>query len=187
MVIPAQNLVLGDIVRVSIGNRIPADIRVIESQGLKVDNSSLTGEAEPQARSPDFTHENPLETKNIAFFSTYAVEGNGKGLVIKTGDSTAMGRIASLASGLSQDDTHLAEEIRHFIHIVTVVAFFFGILFFIIMLSIGYSVLNAIVFLIGVVVANVPEGLIACVTVCLALTAKKMAKKNCLGNLKKNI
>ena len=185
--IPAQTLVVGDIVRVSIGNRIPADIRIIECQGLKVDNSSLTGEAEPQARSPDFTHENPLETKNIAFFSTYAVEGNAKGVVIKTGDNTAMGRIASLASGLDQNSTHLAEEIKHFVHIVTIVAFFFGILFFIIMMAIGYSFLNAIVFLIGVVVSNVPEGLVACVTVCLALTAKKMAKKNCLGNFFQNL
>lgn len=177
---PAQNLVVGDIVRVTIGNRIPADIRILEVQGLKVDNSSLTGEAEPQSRSPECTHDNPLETKNIAFFSTFAVEGNAKGVVIRTGDSTAMGRIASLASGLDQNQTHLAEEIKHFVHLVTVVAFAFGILFFVIMLGLGYNILNAIVFLIGVVVSNVPEGLIACVTVSLALTAKKMAKKNCL-------
>jgi sodium/potassium-transporting ATPase subunit alpha len=53
-----------------------ADIRVLTSQSFKVDNSSLTGESEPLARSPDCTHENPLETKNLAFFSTFAVEGN---------------------------------------------------------------------------------------------------------------
>ncbi len=65
-------------------------------------------------------------------------------------------------------------------HLVTVVAFTFGITFFAIMLGLGYPIINSIVFLIGVVVSNVPEGLIACVTVCLALTAKRMAKKNCL-------
>lgn len=76
----AEDLVLGDVVEVKFGDRIPADIRIIESRGFKVDNSSLTGESEPQSRSPEFTHENPLETKNLAFFSTNAVEGTAKGL-----------------------------------------------------------------------------------------------------------
>lgn len=58
------------------GDRIPADMRVIAAHAFKVDNSSLTGESEPQSRSPDSTHDNPLETKNLAFFSTNAVEGN---------------------------------------------------------------------------------------------------------------
>lgn len=71
----AEDIVLGDVVEVKFGDRIPADVRIIESRGFKVDNSSLTGESEPQSRSPDFTHENPLETKNLAFFSTNAVEG----------------------------------------------------------------------------------------------------------------
>lgn len=71
----AEDIVLGDVVEVKFGDRIPADIRIIESRGFKVDNSSLTGESEPQSRGPEFTHENPLETKNLAFFSTNAVEG----------------------------------------------------------------------------------------------------------------
>ena len=76
--------------------RIPADIRVLEARGFKVDNSSLTGESEPQARNPDFTHENPLETKNLAFFSTNAVEGTARGIVVNIGDYTVMGRIAGM-------------------------------------------------------------------------------------------
>ena len=74
--IKAEELCIGDIAEVKFGDRIPADIRIIEARGFKVDNSSLTGESEPQSRSPEFTHENPLETKNLAFFSTNAVEGN---------------------------------------------------------------------------------------------------------------
>lgn len=70
------------------GDRIPADIRIIEARGFKVDNSSLTGESEPQSRGSDFTNENPLETKNLAFFSTNAVEGTAKGIVICCGDNT---------------------------------------------------------------------------------------------------
>lgn len=71
----AEDLVVGDVVEVKFGDRIPADIRIVESRGFKVDNSSLTGESEPQSRGIEFTHENPLETKNLAFFSTNAVEG----------------------------------------------------------------------------------------------------------------
>ena len=91
-----------------------------------------------------------------------------------------MGRIATLATGLKNEETHLAQEMRHFIHIVTIVAFGFGVTFFIISVGLGYHLLVSFVFLIGVVIANVPEGLMACLTVCLALTAKRMAKKNCL-------
>ena len=138
--INASQLVPGDYVFVKIGDRVPADIRIVKSEGLKVDNSSLTGECEPLHRTPNCTHDNPLETKNLAFFSTYAVEGNGTGIVLRTGDQTAMGRIANLASNINQNQSHLAGEIKHFIRIVTVVAFGFGGLFFGIMIGLGYSI-----------------------------------------------
>jgi sodium/potassium-transporting ATPase subunit alpha len=176
----AKTVVVGDIVMVKGGDRIPADIRIIEASGMKVDNSSLTGESEPQARTPEFTNDNPLETKNIAFFSTNCNEGSAKGVVIKCGDDTVMGRIATLASGLEAGDTPIAREIEHFIHIITGVAVFLGVTFFILSFILGYNLIEAVVFLIGIIVANVPEGLLATVTVCLTLTAKRMAKKNCL-------
>eukprot|EP00090_Calanus_glacialis_P021707 TRINITY_DN334_c0_g1_i1.p1 TRINITY_DN334_c0_g1~~TRINITY_DN334_c0_g1_i1.p1 ORF type:complete len:1006 (-),score=259.03 TRINITY_DN334_c0_g1_i1:216-3233(-) len=178
--ITAAELTLGDIVEVKFGDRIPADIRVLEASQFKVDNSSLTGESEPQARTPEFTHENPLETKNLGFFSTNAVEGTCVGMVVNIGDNTVMGRIAGLASGLSSDETPIAKEIAHFIHIITGVAVFLGVGFFIIAFILGYNWLDAVIFLIGIIVANVPEGLLATVTVCLTLTAKRMASKNCL-------
>ncbi len=176
----AEELTVGDIVEVKFGDRIPADMRVIEARGFKVDNSSLTGESEPQSRNPDFTNENPLETKNLAFFSTNAVEGTAKGIVVNIGDNTVMGRIAGLASGLGSGETPIAKEIAHFIHIITGVAVFLGITFFIVAFILGYHWLDAVIFLIGIIVANVPEGLLATVTVCLTLTAKRMASKNCL-------
>lgn len=73
--IKAEELTKGDLVHVKFGDRVPADLRVVRAAGFKVDNSSLTGESEPQTRLPDLTNENPLETKNLAFFSTNAVEG----------------------------------------------------------------------------------------------------------------
>jgi len=178
--LPAEELTVGDIVEIKFGDRVPADVRVIEARGFKVDNSSLTGESEPQSRSPEFSAENPLETKNLAFFSTNAVEGTCKGIVISIGDNTVMGRIAGLASGLETGETPIAKEIAHFIHIITAVAVFLGVTFFIIAFILGYHWLDAVVFLIGIIVANVPEGLLATVTVCLTLTAKRMAAKNCL-------
>ncbi|VTJ73034.1 Hypothetical predicted protein [Marmota monax] len=180
MQIDVQDVVVGDLVEVKGGDRIPADLRLISSQGCKVDNSSLTGESEPQSRSPDFTHENPLETRNICFFSTNCVEGTAQGIVIATGDSTVMGRIATLTSGLVVGKTPIAREIEHFIHIITMVAIFLGVTFFGLSLLLGYDWLEAVIFLIGIIVANVPEGLLATVTVCLTLTAKRMARKNCL-------
>ena len=148
-----------------------------------MDNSSLTGESEPQSRGAidiKDAHENPLETKNLAFFSTNAVEGTATGIVVNIGDNTVMGRIAGLASGLESGETPIAKEIQHFIHIITGVAVFLGVSFFIIAFILGYHWLDAVIFLIGIIVANVPEGLLATVTVCLTLTAKRMASKNCL-------
>merc|ERR1712165_194143 len=178
--VKAAELTLGDIVEIKFGDRVPADLRVIEARGFKVDNSSLTGESEPQTRSPEFTNENPLETRNLAFFSTNAVEGTCVGMVVNIGDNTVMGRIAGLASGLEGGQTPIANEIEHFIHIITAVAVFLGVSFFIIAFILGYNWLDAVIFLIGIIVANVPEGLLATVTVCLTLTAKRMASKNCL-------
>merc|ERR1739846_259322 len=109
-----------------------------------------------------------------------AVEGTAVGMVVNIGDNTVMGRIAGLASGLEGGQTPIAKEIEHFIHIITGVAVFLGVSFFIIAFILGYNWLDAVIFLIGIIVANVPEGLLATVTVCLTLTAKRMAAKNCL-------
>ena len=111
--------------------------------------------------------------------------GAGTGLVVNTGDRTVMGRIANLASGLEiggrphlnyfvqsyvkytlfHVETPIAKEIAHFIHIITAVALFLGLTFFIIAFPLGYQWLDAVIFLIGIIVANVPEGLLATVTV----------------------
>uniref|UniRef100_A0AC35TYF6 Sodium/potassium-transporting ATPase subunit alpha n=1 Tax=Rhabditophanes sp. KR3021 TaxID=114890 RepID=A0AC35TYF6_9BILA len=178
--IKADQLVVGDIVEIKGGDKVPADVRVISSSGFKVDNSSLTGESEPQSRSAICTNENPLETKNLAFYSTNAVEGTCKGIVIYTGDRTVMGRIAHLASGIETGMTPIGKELHDFIHLITGVAVFFGGTFSIIAFILGYHWCAAIVFLIGLIVANVPEGLVPTVTVCLTLTAIRMASKNCL-------
>lgn len=85
--------------------------------------------------------------------------------MVKIGDKSVMGRIANLASGLEVGETPIAKEIAHFIHIITGVAVFLGVTFFVIAFILGYFWLDAVIFLIGIIVANVPEGLLATVTV----------------------
>ena len=176
----AQELTLGDIVFIKGGDTVPADLRIIDSNGLKVDNSSLTGESEPQSRRPEFTHNNPLETKNLVFFGTNAVEGAATCVVVNIGDNTAMGKIAGLASGLESNKTPINIELHHFIKIITYIAVGFGLLFFIIGMAKKSLFLDTVVFTLGIIVANVPEGLLPTVTLVLSLTAVRMKKKSCL-------
>jgi len=179
--IDAKDVVPGDIVEVIGGNKIPADLRLVQVSDLKVDNASLTGEAEPQSRSTQMSDENPLETKNLAFYGTLATEGSAIGVVVSTGDRTIIGRIAGLAASTVAEDTPIHREIHHFILIITGVAIFLGTTFFMIgMIISGGDWITNLVFMIGIIVANVPEGLLATVTVSLTLTANRMASKNVL-------
>ncbi|XP_039583442.1 potassium-transporting ATPase alpha chain 1-like, partial [Passer montanus] len=106
--------------------------------------------------------------------------GTATGLVISTGDRTVIGRIASLASGVENEKTPIAVEIEHFVDIIAGLAVFFGGTFFVVAMLIGYPFLRALVFFMAIVVAYVPEGLLATVTVCLSLTAKRLARRNCV-------
>jgi len=181
----ALNLVPGDIVFVEGGDLIPADLRVLEcSSNFHVDNAPLTGESEPQMRKSVCTHDDPLETQNLCFFGTQVPEGSCKGLVISTGDNTVMGRIAALTMSTKKEQTPINKEIHHFILIISAIAISLGILFFVLNIIIGTPHIENLVFMIGIIVANVPEGLLATVTVCLTLTAKRMhAKKVLIKNL----
>nr|CDJ80854.1 ATPase and Haloacid dehalogenase hydrolase domain containing protein [Haemonchus contortus] len=178
--VKVDDVVLGDIVEISGGDKVPADIRIFQARGLKVDNSSLTGESEPQTRSPEFTHNNPLESKNVAMFSTNVLEGSGRGVVILTADNTVVGRIAALTAQVTSGPSPIAKEIYHFIHVITFVALGVGVTFFVLSIIYGYTLIQALIYFMGIVVANVPEGIVATVTVCLTLTAVKMRRKHCL-------
>jgi magnesium-transporting ATPase (P-type) len=176
----AALLARGDLVEVMIGQKIPADIVVIAQQDMKVDNAALTGEPEHLARSDKCTHDAAWETKNVAFYGTFCVQGSCSAFVVRTGDETAVGQIAKAVTQEEKPPTTMELEIEHFIHLVSGVAICIGVTFFIIALASGYSVLNAVVFCIGIIVANVPEGLLATVTVALSLTAKNMFAHNVL-------
>jgi magnesium-transporting ATPase (P-type) len=187
MKIPASELVPGDILIINTGEKIPADIRIFDcSSDCKVDNASLTGEAEPLKRSNINNHDDWKESKCLAFFGTTIPSGKCSGIVFQTGPKTVMGRIQDLAVNTAHVETPIAKEIKHFIFLVSGVAAFLGISFF----TLGCIKQDAasgtvdwttqFVFMIGIIVANVPEGLLATVTVCLSLTAQRMATKQVL-------
>lgn len=107
-----------------------------------------------------------------------AKDGIATAIVFKTGPETYMGKIADLTISAEATETTLQKEINAFIKIIAIVAVFLGVLFFVLGFIIRYPVITNFIFAIGIVVANVPEGLIAALTVCLTLTAKRMFKNN---------
>jgi sodium/potassium-transporting ATPase subunit alpha len=176
--VDAKELAVGDVVSLFSGNKIPADLRVISGSNIEVDNSSLTGENLPQKRNGAVSKmERAIEATNVLFYGTKLVNGKCTAIVLRTGDETAMGRIADLVRGTEVTMTPIAIEIEHFIHIVTYVAVFLGVTFVAIGFVIGVPAIDNLVFGIGIIVANVPEGLLATVTVSLTLTSKRMFEK----------
>ncbi|CEI86145.1 Putative Podospora anserina S mat genomic DNA chromosome 5, supercontig 1 (Fragment) [Rhizopus microsporus] len=179
--IDAVNLVIGDVVMVRMGDKVPADLFLYQASDLKVDNSPLTGESDPQERGPNNTQKNVFEAENIIFNGTLAVSGEGYGIVVRTGDNTVLGQIAGLTAGETKEDSPLSKEIATFVKIIASIALITAAIFF----GIGFPVNNNNVsltlnFAISVFVAWVPEGLPATVTILLTISAKRMAARNVL-------
>ncbi len=175
--IDATNLVIGDVVKITAGDKIPCDIRMVEVSGMKTDNSSLTGESEPIAVTNEMTHENPLESRNLCFFGTLAVEGEGIGIAIRTGNNTVIGQVANLASSTGKTETPLRREINQVVYIIALITILMSVGFFIYGVTV-VPFLYALIYAIGTVVANIPQGLIATVTLMLSLGARRLAAKN---------
>jgi sodium/potassium-transporting ATPase subunit alpha len=176
--IDAVELVKGDKVKIENGKKVPADVIMLQSMGVKVDNSSLTGEAEPLKRIIECTDPMPTRSKNLAFYGTNVVEGAGVAVVVRIGDATVMGQIAASVQNEEKPEPLMKEEINRFVHLITAIALFIGLVFLIASLAIGTKPLEALVFTIGIIVANVPEGLLATVTVSLTITAQEMGRNN---------
>ncbi len=176
----ASDLAPGDIIYLHEGDKIPADARLITENSLKVDNSSLTGESEPQLRKLACTHDNILESRNMVFSGTLVQTGNGTALVYATGMHTQMGNIVQLTKTTKETKNPLRKELNHFINVISGIAIFLGLTFFIINLITGNQLMGSLIFAIGIIVANVPEGLLPTVTLALSIATKRMAKKMAL-------
>ncbi|XP_013189215.1 sodium/potassium-transporting ATPase subunit alpha-like [Amyelois transitella] len=180
-IIPNVDIVLGDIVEMSGGEVVPADVRILTCTNFKTDMSSLTGESEPISHRPECTHANPLESKNMAYFGCPIIEGSAKGIVVAVGEMTQIGKIAGLVTGLKKEETPIAKEITHFVKLICGVAFVLGFIFFLMVYFIQKNWFSALQYMLGIILANVPEGLIVTLTVCMTLSANQLKKKNCLA------
>lgn len=176
----ASELVIGDAILLEEGDKVPADGRLIDINSLKVDNSALTGESEPQLRSLECTNQNLLECRNMAFSGTLVQSGNGKAVIFATGHDTQIGSLATLTEQISSVDTPIRRELNHFIKIISSIAIFLGITFFLLAFFLQDVFLASLIFAIGIIVANVPEGLLPTVTFALSLASRKMASRNAL-------
>ena len=176
----ASELVVGDVILLEEGDKIPADGRLIEVNTLKVDNSALTGEAEPQLRSLMCTHSEMLECRNMVFSGTLVQSGNGKAVIFGTGKNTQIGNLATLTKRTSSVETPLRKELNRFIKVISAIAIFLGTTFFLLAFYSQNIFLASLIFAIGIIVANVPEGLLPTVTLALSLASQRMAKRNAL-------
>ena len=178
--IHSREIVPGDIVFFSEGDRIPADARLIESSILKVNNAALTGESEASLRDHNPFQGALLESPNIVFAGTTVTSGSGKGLVFSTGMSTEFGRIAHLTSAVESGLSPLQKEIVKATRVVATIAALVGIFFFCLGFVIGRNFWDNFIFAIGITVALIPEGMLPTVTLALAMASQRMAKRKAL-------
>lgn len=178
--ISANQVVVGDIIVLKEGDKVPADARLLEQYELKVNNATLTGESVSLKRSIDPFKGNILEANNVVFSGTTIVSGSGKAIVFAIGMGTEFGKIAGLTQEIKEDPTPLQKEISYFIKYISLIAILLGITFFLVGWSLGNTFTANFIFGIGIIVANVPEGLLPTVTLTLSIAAQKMAKKNAL-------
>ncbi|HEX9621014.1 MAG TPA: cation-transporting P-type ATPase [Polyangiaceae bacterium] len=178
--IDAADLVAGDVILLAEGDRVPADARLFEVHALKVDNSPLTGESEPQLRTVAPSVASRLESRNLVFSGTLVSAGSGRGVVYATGAATELGRIAGVTHATERVEAPIERELRYFVRLITIVALGLGVVFFSAGWAIGNGFWESLIFSIGIIVANVPEGLLPTVTLALAIAARRMAKRNAL-------
>jgi magnesium-transporting ATPase (P-type) len=179
-----KDLVPGDVIVLEEGDRVPADARLIEAFDLWTNNVPLTGESEPQPRSAKPTAEPEgtyLDAPNLVFMSTSVARGNGKAVVFATGMSTKFGEIADLTQKIAEEPSPLQKEIAYTAKYDFVLAVTVGSIFFLVSLIwLNRSFTDSIFFMIGVMVACVPEGLQVTVSSALAISMLKMIKENVL-------
>ncbi len=181
----ANDLVPGDIILLEEGDAVSADARLIEASDMRVDNSTLTGESKPIHKTADAVVDGKeflwTEIPNLVFAGTTVSSGTGKAAVIATGMHTEIGRIASLTQELEVEKSPLQREIEKVTKIVTILSVSMGVVFFFVGTSIGkLSLAAAFLFAIGIIVANVPEGLLPTVSLSLAMAVQRMVKRNVL-------
>ncbi|EJD74746.1 cation transporting ATPase [Loa loa] len=181
--VPEEELVTGDLVVITAGAIIPADMRILQSNGLKIETSAITGDKEAY----DYTHEavatypSVFDARNVAFKGSFCLEGDGIGIVVRTGKYTVLGYIINIRQQVNKTRSKLKMEIDEFVNFISVLALIMASVFFMFgsIINNFQNVLDH--FIIGfliIIVANVPQGLPAMVISQLAIIGRRLASKN---------
>lgn len=176
----ADHLVPGDVLSLSEGDKVPADARLVEVQDLIVNNAPLTGEAHPVRLTANAQDTILTESANVLFAGCMVKKGRGQAVVFATGGRTEFGKIATLSHGVKRNASPLERETNHMVRVLTYIAVLMGAIFFAYGVFTGRSLWVNLVFMMGIIVANVPEGLLPTFTLSLAMGSLRMAKRNVL-------
>jgi len=181
--IPAEQLVPGDIVLLESGDKVPADLRLADIKNLRTEEAALTGESVPADKTIDPVPEKATvgDRESMAFSGTMVVSGRATGVVVETGSETELGRINQLLAGVSPLETPLLRQIKKFGYAITAVIGVVSVLLF----SYGRWVIGmdfVAIFqaVVGIAVSVIPEGLPAIITITLAIGVQRMAKRNAI-------
>lgn len=183
-VIPAEDVTVGDTIVLEAGDSVPADARLIKTDSLYLNNSMLTGESVPLNRTEaafDGTDKPISELPNVVFAGTVATEGRGEAVVYAIGDKTEIGKVSNLTQTIQRGNSTLEVQIQKIVKFITKVALILGAAAF--LMAIFFTKMDwkvGLIFAIGILVANVPEGLLPTVSLCLAVGVQRMAKEKAL-------
>ncbi len=179
--VPIEELVPGDVLLLSEGDRVPADARLVESEDLLANNAALTGESRYASLGASRVEKGRMvDAPNLVFAGCTLVRGSGTAVVHATGRRTEFGKIAALSVEVRRPPTPLEREVSRMVRILTVVALAIGVAFFVYGVVTGRPLWVNVVFMLGIIVANVPEGLLPTLTLALAMGGLRLAKKKVL-------
>lgn len=178
--VDSENIVVGDIVQIESGDKIPADLRLIETNNLAIDESILTGETNAKNKN---TNTLPSETclaerDNIAFAGSVVTSGRGRGIVISTGKDTEFGKVANNVLKSKDSKSPLVMKMEKFSKQISVGFIIFSIVFAIVLYIKGYTKAEIFASVVALTVSAIPEGLAIAMTIVLSISSNKMAKKN---------
>jgi len=183
-VVPAAEVVPGDVLELAQGDRVPADARLLSAGRLRLDLSLLTGESLPVERAP--AEAEPLcrlaaEAGSVVLAGATVVGGRGRAVAWATGPATALGEVAGLTAGVEREPSTLSVQVARLVRFITILAVSMGLVVFALATAlVGVPLGEGLLFAIGIVVANVPEGLLPTVTLALALGVQRMARRQVL-------
>lgn len=182
--VKAEELVVGDIVVIETGDIVPADMRLLESSNLQIDESSLTGESVAAEKNSEAVYDSEVgigDRENFAFSSTIVTYGHGKGIVTQTGSDSEMGKIASSLHQVEDKDTPLQKQLNKLSKLLAILVVFVCIIVFIVgYFRTGDSLLDNLMVAVSLAVAAIPEGLTAVVTIVLSIGMNRMADRKAI-------